>query len=77
MIVFYIWLAGVIICFTSLIYLLILDCVRLKIRDITWKDVGIIITSSILSWIGCVVVFVIIREIIELRKEEKRKNGQL
>lgn len=72
--IFFIWLAGAVVCLIFLAYLLILDCIKMGISNITLKDVGITIIASFLSWIGCIIAVLVLREVLMIRKENK-ENG--
>ena len=68
--VFYSWLAGVVVCFALLLCLMISD----RKSDLTLQDIGIALTISLLSWVACLILMIVIGDkVIILRKKIKEE----
>jgi hypothetical protein len=72
-VVFYSWLAGVIVCFVFLLYLMVSNSKKGK-SDLTLQDMGIALAISLFSWVACLILMVVLGEkVIILRKKIKEE----
>lgn len=59
--VFYYWLAGVVVCFALLLCLMISDSKKGK-SDLKLQDIGIALAISLFSWAACLILMVVLGE---------------
>ena len=72
-VMFYSWLAGVIVCFALLLCLMISDSKKGK-SDLTLQDMGIALAISLFSWVACLILMVVLGEkVIILKKKIKEE----
>ena len=59
--VFYYWLAGVVVCLALLLYLMISDSKKGK-SGLTLQNIGIALAISLFSWAACLILMVVLGE---------------